>query len=220
MSLRDKKFIRSKITKSNEPLVTISGGSFSFNSKITKEAELKKYTRVTIYLDEIDLKIGFDFHSDETQNGFALQIRGGSALTKAQEVIFSSPTLKKINNLKNLTDKRFPIVLDRVEKLYVVNISPAFEIRVNDKIEINPEIKGIYRYLDKGEVVYIGRGRIRSRLSSVERRDWKFDIIEYSNVLDNEKQMEWEAYWIRRHKEDNHGQLPYYNKIEGSFGHL
>lgn len=216
MSLRDKKFIRSKITKSNEPLVTISGGSFCFNSKITKEADLKKYSKVTIYLDEVDLKIGFEFHSDETQKGFALQIRGGTALTKAQEVIFSSSTLKKINNLKNVIDKRFPITFDRVEKLYVVNLSPAFEIRVNDRAEIRPEVKGIYRYLDKGEVVYIGRGGIRSRLNTIERKDWKFDAIEYSVVLDSEKQAEWEAYWIRRHKEDSQGQLPYYNKIEGS----
>lgn len=216
MSLKDKKFIRTKTSDSNQPLVTISGGSFSFNSKFVKEFELKKYSRVTFYIDEENFKVGFEFHSNILdKNSHSLQIRGGTALTKAQEAIFNTPFLKKVNSLISTTDKRFPAVFDRVDRLYVISVCPAFEIKTTILSEIDSEARGIYRYLDENNVVYIGKGRIKSRANSPERADWKFDVIEYSIVENEEAQIEWESYWIKRYREDNNTQLPRYNKISG-----
>jgi hypothetical protein len=219
MALRDKKFIRTKMTQVNEPLITVGGQSFSFNARFAKEAELKKYSKVAIFIDEKEYKIGFEFHSRENErNNFTLQFRskkGAGAIIKAQEIIRNTPFIKKINSLKNSVDKRFPVSFDRFEKLYVINLSPAFETSIDDNKTVTSEARGIYRYLDGDLVVYIGRGNIKSRINSPERKEWKFDKIQYSIVEDQEKQAEWEAYWIRRHKEDHQGQLPFYNKIEG-----
>lgn len=219
MSLRDKKFIRTKVTQANEPLITVSGESFNFNASFAREAELRKYSKVSVFIDEKEYKIGFEFHSRENErNTFTLQFRvekGAGATIKAQEIIRNTPFIKKINSLRNAVDRRFPVAFDRIEKLYVINLSPAFEISIDDNKSVSSETKGIYRYLDGDVIVYIGRGNIKSRMNSPERKEWKFDKIQYSIVEDQEKQAEWEAYWIRRHREDHHGLLPYYNKIEG-----
>lgn len=216
MSLRDKKFIRTVITKTSQPLVTVANGSFLFNSHFVRTAELKKYSRVTVYIDEEKYKIGFDFHNNEEErNSFTLQVREGNAHIKANEIIFNTPFIKKVMQLRNKIDRRFSVVFDRAEKLYIVYISPIFENEVFDKKEIPSGITGIYRYLDGDEVVYIGRGRIKSRLNEPERKDWKFNKIQYSVIEDDEKQIEWETYWIKRYKEDSGGKLPFYNKIEG-----
>jgi hypothetical protein len=74
---------------------------------------------------------------------------------------------------------------------------------------------GIYRYKNNNEVVYIGMGDIRKRLSSPERKDWEFDNVEYSKVENEGKRKEWETYWIDRFSEENGKRLPVYNKIGG-----
>ena len=69
---------------------------------------------------------------------------------------------------------------------------------------------------ESGEIVYIGRGEIRKRLSQPERQGWDFDRVEYSIVADPDQQVRWEDYWITRFRESNRGRLPIYNKISGS----
>ena len=98
---------------------------------------------------------------------------------------------------------------------------PGFEVKVSHKSEIPSDLRGIYRYLRgiyrylRGdEVVYIGRGVIRSRASSPERTEWDFDIIEYSVVTDESSQVKWEAYWLDIHVAEHNG-LPFYNRIGG-----
>lgn len=216
MPLRDKKFVRTAITKANQPLITIANGCFMFNSHFVKIAELKKYSKVSVFVDEENYKIGFDFHNDaQDRNSFALMIKGGSASIKAQEIIFNTPFIKKIMQLKNKADRRFYVNFDRLEKLYVIYVSPSFENEILDKSAMPSSISGIYRYLDNDEIVYIGRGKIKSRLNEPERKDWKFNRIQYSVIGDEEKQIEWETYWIKRYKEDNRNKLSFYNKTEG-----
>jgi hypothetical protein len=79
---------------------------------------------------------------------------------------------------------------------------------------------GIYRYLrENGEIVYIGRGPIKARLQSPERKEWDFDVIEYSIVLNPDDQVKWEDYWIERFKADHNGERPFYNVVSGSRKH-
>ena len=54
--------------------------------------------------------------------------------------------------------------------------------------------------------------------STHARKDWDFDRVEYSEVPDPDEQVKWESYWIERHKEENGGKLPFYNKVSGASG--
>jgi hypothetical protein len=77
--------------------------------------------------------------------------------------------------------------------MWTISLCPAFEMRVGSGSEIPANAAGIYRYLRGNDVVYIGRGTIRSRFNSPERQEWDFDTIEYSIVL-NDQQPHWESY--------------------------
>jgi hypothetical protein len=79
------------------------------------------------------------------------------------------------------------------------------------------DIAGIYRCKRGEEVVYIGRGPIRERYSSPERRAWEITRIEYSIVADAREQENWESHWLERYREDK-GSLPIYNKIMAAKG--
>ena len=98
----------------------------------------------------------------------------------------------------------------------MISIRPAFEVtslRANAS-QIPDDLTGIYRYLLNGEVVYIGRGVIRSRLASPERSDWTFDKVEFSPIEDQVEQEQWESEWLEEYRSAN-GFLPMYNRIGG-----
>ena len=101
--------------------------------------------------------------------------------------------------------------------IWTVQICPAFDQRkARESATIPSEATGIYRYVsENGEIVYIGRGGIRKRLGSPDRKDWDFDTIEYSIVINPDEQVKWETYWLNRYKEKNNGKLPLYNKVSG-----
>lgn len=94
---------------------------------------------------------------------------------------------------------------------------PIFENSVlkNDYLNIPSGICGIYRYLDNGNIVYIGKGNIRDRLNEISRKEWKFDTIEYSIIQDSESQFQWESFWLNSYKKANQNYLPAYNLISG-----
>lgn len=98
--------------------------------------------------------------------------------------------------------------------LWTINVRPSFETRVESADSIEAGLCGIYRYLAGGQVVYIGRGDIRSRAKSPERADWVIDVIEYSVVEDVIDQEKWEALWLDEHR-NQYGTLPLYNRIGG-----
>lgn len=91
---------------------------------------------------------------------------------------------------------------------------PAFEYTASSESDLK-DLKGIYRYKrSDGEIVYIGRGEILSRLNSLDRKEWDFDIIEYSIIEDSTEQSKWESYWLEKFKEQE-GRLPFYNSVDG-----
>ena len=101
---------------------------------------------------------------------------------------------------------------------WVLNLSPSFENAIHkmDLTKLDSNLVGIYRYkkLDTDEIVYIGKGQIKHRFNSPERKDWDFDIIEYSEIKENDSQNKWESYWIEKFKKD-FKKLPRYNSIGG-----
>ena len=174
-------------------------------------------------MDEKDRKIGFEFHKDERADSFAMcaqssdrkgEKRKGLQCT-SRGVLARHPWIASVAR-QSVKNRRFRP--DKQGKLWVVQLCPAFEIRkARESGEIPSGDVGIYRYVrEDGEVVYIGRGPIKERLSSPERDEWTFDVIEYSVVPDPDEQVKWEDYWIERHKEEQGGERPIYNKISGS----
>ena len=65
----------------------------------------------------------------------------------------------------------------------------------------------------------MGGGPIKARLQSPERKEWDFDVIEYSIVPNPDDQVKWEDYWIERFKGDHNGKRPFYNIVAGSGRH-
>jgi hypothetical protein len=96
-------------------------------------------------------------------------------------------------------------------------VRPNFEIIVNylDKNTIPEAFKGIYRYRNKeDQIIYIGKGGIKTRVNSPERRDWGIQKIEYSILLDDELSFYWENYYLDRYL-STHGSKPPFNVIMG-----
>jgi hypothetical protein len=199
--------------QSDEPLVTILANRFSFNSIFFKIAELTKYKYVTYYLDHENRKIAFEFQIHETPDSY--KVIGGTAKgTYCQSTeLFKIPWVKKVSQFKN--SNRFKPIRDG--KKYIITLMPVFEFSFlrKDYLKIRTDTTGIYRYLDNGKIVYIGKGNIRKRLQELGRDEWKFDLIEYSIISNEDLQFEWESYWLNDFKDSNQNHLPTYNLISG-----
>ena len=208
---------------SDAPFIAVNDSHFAFNAMLVRMAEIDTSFRVTIYEDEKDRKLGFEFHKEDKLGSFALarqsSARKGEKRTGLQcasrQIVVRYPWVGAVTKL-SAKNRRF--TPKREGAYWVVQLCPAFEIRkARESKEIPSDEVGIYRYLtDKGQIVYIGRGSIKDRLNSPDRSEWTFDVVEYSLVADPDEQVKWEDYWIERFKQENNGDKPIYNKISGS----
>lgn len=196
-----------------EPVISLNNNRFSYNSVFSKIAELEKKSFVMYYIDEENRKIGFEFTNVENENSFKIILNKSKGNYSQSTELFSKKWIQKVSKSKNLN--RFKPLKEG--KKYVITLIPIFEFKVSrdEFLKIPPEASGIYRYLDNQNIVYIGKGNIRTRLKELSRKDWKFDIIEYSTIGDNDLQFEWESFWIERFKLENDNKLPPYNLISG-----
>ena len=64
------------------------------------------------------------------------------------------------------------------------------------------------------DVIYIGKGNIKERAKSSERRDWGITRVEYSVLEDKESRSKYESMHIRMYEASN-GATPTYNLISG-----
>lgn len=203
--------------KTNEkPEVTISHGKVRYSSEFAKLAELDKYSYVTYHYDDKERCLAFEFSKEKTTDeAFVLIKIGGVVKSPAGELISKKDWIRKVNGLKHLGDKKF--VARRLLGMWLIQLCPAFEnIVPRDQINSIPaDAKGIYCYVNYGVVVYIGQGNIRARASEPEREYWVYDTIQYSILSSKEAQLEWENYWLERHKSENYGLLPGYNNQSG-----
>jgi hypothetical protein len=204
-----------------KPLVTIRRNAIAFNSYFVKVADLDKASHVSIKVKPKSMQIGFRFHADRKKiDSFALGKDGGGSgrsgnnrIIQAQSFLNNYPWLKAVSTLDQRT-RQFEPQWNSIHSFWIISICPPFENRVSDRSEIPNDLHGIYRYKLGDEVVYIGRGAVRSRARSPERDDWLFETIEYSIVPDETEQKKWEAFWLDRFVEQK-GKLPKYNRIAG-----
>jgi hypothetical protein len=168
-----------------------------------------------VYLCPPDYQIGFKFYSSSLpQNCYSI-IRDGGALSNARFIqatalLRANPWISAIAGNKDKQQRKFVAERDAIKGLWLIKLSPAFEIRV-PRANV-PDQKGIYQYRKENEVVYLGRGNIKDRCMSAERKDWVFDTVEFSVIHDSENQKLWECFWINKFVEI-YGRLPIYNQI-------
>ncbi len=200
------------------PLVTLRRGGVAFNAVFVRSANLDRMIRVAIHVDRESRRIGFKFLEDSSdEDSYALTRDGGGngdGRWAQAGALVREPWVSAIARIEDGRFRKFKPTWSSADAMWVISLCPAFETRVSAGSEIPSEASGIYRYLRGNEIVYIGRGQIRSRFSSPARREWDFEIIEYSLIPDNEQQVHWESYWLDAFVEQ-HGKLPIYNRIAG-----
>ena len=196
------------------PLISFRRSTIGFNSHFVKHATLTQYRYVTMYVMPDKFKVGFKFHNDKSDPNAYTLLKGRSV--QVGHLYSAHQWLKGVSELEDEWARRFEPVKNE-DGMWEVQVCPAFEIVVINKKKIPENAKGIYRYRRKGEVVYIGRGNIRNRAMSQERKDWEYDNIEYSIVLDENEQQHWESYWLDQHVKE-HARKPLYNRIMGKQG--
>jgi hypothetical protein len=202
----------------NREFISISKSHIRFSAAFARKAKITKSHVVKIGVNRADYQIQFSFTKDNTENGLALTQPkdhenfqcAAMGLLNAYEWI-KAITTEMVNKNRQFTPRPFG-------KSWIIDLSPAFdlcEMRIeSDKIPY--KAKGIYRYIRSKtkEIVYIGKGEILNRLRSPERRDWDFDLIQYSIVEDESEQFKWENYWIEKYRSE-HKKIPFYNIISG-----
>jgi hypothetical protein len=122
--------------------------------------------------------------------------------------------LAAVAKLADYRDRQFKPERMSGKFKWAISLCPAFERHASDKDAIPSEACGVYRYKRGEEIVYIGRGQIRSRVGAPDREGWDFERIEYSLVADEANQLKWEHFWLRRFEEE-HGKRPIYNRNSG-----
>ena len=210
---------------SQDSVLYINKSGISFSASFIKKEKLEAAEGVRFFIDDEDpYFLGFTFTTDTSApNTLSLlasgRSKGGSAgvTIKASELINKSVILKSIQGLPNKLDRTFEISYNKQQKIYSILLRPNFEVTVkwSDKNRIPDSFAGIYRYLDNnGQVVYIGKGNIKSRASSPERTQWGVAKIQYSVIDSDEKSFYWENYYLERFVNSN-GAKPPFNVIMG-----
>lgn len=200
---------------SDEPEVILKRDRITFNVTLDRLAELDKYSYVCIYSDDENRRLGFKFLKNKDDNdAFKLSRAGARGCWCSSRDLLSKNWVRKASQNSDLN--RFSC--SKHDGLWTVTLIPSFEMSISrhDAFSISADITGIYRYVNSvGEVVYIGKGYVKSRLADKKRGDWSFDTVEYSIIADDKESLSWERYYLDRFKYDNSGELPFYNKVNG-----
>ena len=217
MSFSRFRFNSTSLKTDNQCFLSITKMHIRFSSEFVKISQIDSEFKVLIYIDNENRKIRFEFSKTELYDCLTLTQQKG----KTNLQISASKLYKEIDWLRsfaNLSGKERRLIPKKYGNAWEVSLMPSFEnsvIRI-DCNKIIKDIKGIYRYKkNDGQVVYIGKGEIAKRHAEQQRKQWDFDIIDYSEIENATDQFHWESYWIEEFKKMNNGKLPIYNMING-----
>lgn len=222
--------INSITSAENQAFISISTSHIRFSSVFVSKLNINENYFVKIFVDEEQLRIGF--HFVEHCEGKCLRLtrpkNKDNFQVSSQSLIKNHPWVKKYISELTITERRFKakseFSKETKNNLWVISLGPSFENKIlkTDALKRGSDLRGsgIYRYVnsEKNEIVYIGKGDIRKRLSSPEREDWSFDLLEYSIITEEKLQFRWEKYWLDKFEYEN-GRLPFYNQISGKNTH-
>lgn len=195
------------------PLVTIRREAIVFNAPFVTTSGIDRYTHVSVSIDPDLFQVVFKFQNDFTEAFKLTRDGGGRGKGKAIQtaaLMHANSWLAAISSKPEHSFKPEQISADS----WFISICPSFENRVSDKSDIPSNVRGIYRYKHGNEIVYIGRGQVRSRTHAFGREEWDFETIEYSVLPEEAEQKKWEAFWLD-HFVKQYGELPIYNRIAG-----
>lgn len=207
--------------QTSDEVLNIGTPSSSFSAKFIRNNKLEEMESVQFLMDdENPFWLGFRFFKDKGPSGsLALGKSKDAATTRFTSVglVNGNPLLTAIAKGTDPQSKSFSILFDNRNDCWFIELRPSFEKAAlyKDKGTISPEAKGIYRYLGiSGELLYIGKGAIRDRLESPERREWGIHTVEYSILESDELAFEWESHYISEHVQ-RFGALPPLNRVKG-----
>ena len=202
------------------PLVSVRRDQIAFNAHFVSSENLERKSHVSVFPDSELYRLGFKFHDSPEDDAYALTSDGGGSGGRGRcfqvaALMRDHLWLAAVANIEDSRLRRFKPKWISTDAMWVISLSPAFEHRVSDRSDIPSQTRGIYRYKRGDDIVYIGRGQVRSRLGSKHRAEWDFETIEYSLVADEAHQAKWETFWLDRFVEQ-YGKLPLYNRISGA----
>jgi hypothetical protein len=208
-----------------DSVLYINKTGITFSANFIKKEKLQDAKGVKFFEDDEDpYYLGFKFKNDlEEPNTLSLNAsgrsRGGSAgcTIKAAELINKNPILKNVQKMASRQDRTFEVFYEQKTNIYSILLRPNFEIIVkfSDRNTIPDAFKGIYRYRNNdGQIIYIGKGGVKARVNSPERKEWGISKIEYSVLLDDDKSYYWENYYLERYV-STFGAKPPFNVIMG-----
>ncbi len=197
------------------PEVRVTNNGFHFTAEAVRLADLNEMRWVSVFTDLSERRVAFKFSADPSKPRGHYKFSHGRK--RGDDLMPGWCVTKRIHNSEPWIGKAarryFP--LDKhPDGLWSIMLAPVFERRIppEDVVAKLGDAEGIYRYVnDAGDVVYIGRGRIRDRYREPQRRDWPIAYIEYSVVEGVAEQEEWEAFHLDEH-ERKYGILPTFNK--------
>jgi plasmid maintenance system killer protein len=208
-----------------DSVLYINKTGITFSANFIKKEKLQDAKGVKFFEDDEDsYYLGFKFKNDlQEPNTLSLNAsgrsRGGSAgfTIKAAELINKNPILKNVQKMASRQDRTFEVFYEQKTNIYSILLRPNFEIIVkfSDRNTIPDAFKGIYRYRNNdGQIIYIGKGGVKARVNSPERKEWGISKIEYSVLLDDDKSYYWENYYLERYV-STFGSKPPFNVIMG-----
>ena len=204
-------------------VVTISKSGISFSAAFIKGKKLHTMVSVGFFIDDNDpYKLLFKLYDEEGLPNTLVLLKSGKGVSygrtvKAQELFSKNRVLSSIKKLTTKSSRTFDIKFDKFDRYYFISLRPSFEnfVLVGDSSSLPSSANGIYRYLDKsGDVIYIGKGNIKSRLQSTERNTWGINKIEYSILNSEDDSFKWESFYIDEYQ-NQFGLLPTFNRISG-----
>lgn len=218
-------YILDKANGDDEVLVFRTSG-FGFSASFIRNNDLQQKRSLKILRNEDnEYWLGFKFF-DETgvPNSLALlNSQGNTGKTtaarsvKAAQLYAKSAVLRKIRDSVSKQSRSFPIKWDMTNRIFYAELRPAFEhtCSYDERNQIPADLRGIYRYRNSAdEVIYIGKGVVRERASSPERKTWQIAFIDYSACSNEDDAYRWESYYIDAF-EKLAGRIPLFNEIKG-----
>jgi len=211
---------RNGTDKSDLCTISVRKMGFGINAIFYRLADLDKYLFASIFLSEDKSKIAIEFHEEKKEGCYYIGSDGGgksrvrlksnkNRFIACGNVIRSNPVL---NQLSKTTGSQ-KLVVSKEDGYWVARITPAFIYEIGVDNPKDDEI-GVYRYLLNDEIVYIGKGQIKKRVSSPERKEWEFEKIQYSVLKTDDDCVIYESNLLNEHVK-LFGSLPKYNRILG-----
>ena len=195
--------------------VRLTQSGIFFSAPFIKSNNLTRHNSVRFYeFTENQYKFGMEFFLEtDVPGGFSL-VRNGKSVnsfyTTARSFTNSFDVLRDL--IKSKGHNRFAVSYDKIDKCFFFMVAPCFECD-NDQLSIPDGATGIYRYKNtNNEIIYIGKGNIRDRLRSPERKGWDIKKVEYSLVNDRGEMSKYESYHLTEYQ-NKFNKWPEHNMI-------